>query len=621
MQVLIADLEGNDLLPGLRNLWCLGVIDAKTKEEVLYADQPGYPTIDEGLKRLQEADRVVFHNGLGYDYLALLKLYGRPLRFDQVWDSLIVSQMLCPERGSHALAAWGETFKFPKGDWKDFSAWHPEMGKYCLQDCRITLRIYRVLQSKLRKWLDKGFDLRPAIEVEHKVGLVIRLQEQHGFRLDVKKAQELEVELRAELMELEDELQKVFLPMFKPNKGKWDYQTCTWRSVEVTTPKVGNKTRGVTKGAPYCKVDIQPFNPGSRTQCVVRLTKLGWQPDKFTPAGQPSVDEAVLKDLHYPESKPLSRYFDLTKQLGQLADGDNAWLKLVNAKGYVHGRVNTVGARTNRMTHFAPNMAQVSKKDKRMREVWLPDVGHVLVGCDASGLELRMLGHDLAHFDGGTYAQAVVYGKSSEGTDAHTRAMKATGLFSRDNTKTLTYAFLYGSGNPNLGSIVISDLMEAGKAIPKVQPAALGKRVRDRMEEGIDGLKTLVAICKRRTKEVGYLKGLDGRPIMSTSQHSALNTRLQSSGAIVMKYALAIFHFELLVKEGWVEDHYFINDESVIAYCANVHDEAQMSCEPSKAERIGQLFADSIRIAGERLGLRCELAGEFAIGANWKETH
>ena len=64
-------------------------------------------------------------------------------------------------------------------------------------------------------------------------------------------------------------------------------------------------------------------------------------------------------------------------------------------RGRVHGSVNGIGARTNRMSHFAPNMAQV---DKEMREVWLPDAGEKLVGCDAEGLELRTtIDHD-GHF-------------------------------------------------------------------------------------------------------------------------------------------------------------------------------------------------------------------------------
>ena len=66
-------------------------------------------------------------------------------------------------------------------------------------------------------------------------------------------------------------------------------------------------------------------------------------------------------------------------------------------KGLVHGRVITNGAVTGRMTHMKPNMAQIpnsgSPYGPECRQCWTVDEGNVLVGCDASGLELRMLAH------------------------------------------------------------------------------------------------------------------------------------------------------------------------------------------------------------------------------------
>lgn len=107
MNVLIADLEADGLLDTITKHWCLSVGDPKTEEITCYADQPGYPPLSEGYARLATADRVVFHNGLGYDLHAINMIVPNTLRFEQVYDTLVLSKMLFPDRRSHALAAWG----------------------------------------------------------------------------------------------------------------------------------------------------------------------------------------------------------------------------------------------------------------------------------------------------------------------------------------------------------------------------------------------------------------------------------------------------------------------------------------------------------------------------------
>ena len=74
--------------------------------------------------------------------------------------------------------------------------------------------------------------------------------------------------------------------------------------------------------------------------------------------------------------------------------------------------------------------------------------GYKLVGCDASGLELRMLAHYLAFYDGGEYAKTVIEG------DIHSLNQEAAGLETRDQAKTFIYAFLYGAGDAKIGEIV-----------------------------------------------------------------------------------------------------------------------------------------------------------------------
>ena len=50
------------------------------------------------------------------------------------------------------------------------------------------------------------------------------------------------------------------------------------------------------------------------------------------------------------------------KRLGQLSDGEQAYLKL-NKKGKIYGKVITNGAVTGRCTHHSPNLHNAFQKD------------------------------------------------------------------------------------------------------------------------------------------------------------------------------------------------------------------------------------------------------------------
>lgn len=614
MIVEICDCETDGLLPTMTRMWTLQVGRAGTEEVTIYADQPGFPPLKEGMERLKKADRLVFHNGMGFDIHAVNKVFPGAIQVGQIWDTLVAARLLNPEEKLNSLDDWGQRLECLKGKYTgDFQSFTEELVTYARQDIVVTRKLYELLEPQLRDW-------GQSVWIENMTAYVIALQEQNGFRLNLEKAQALEADLRGELAQIEAELQEIFPPIWVPKKTK---------GTALFIPKVGTPTgKGETvKDAPFTRVTYQMFNAASRTQIAQRfIRKYRWKPTKFTDKGAPAIDEEVVSGLPFPEAKAILRYLRVEKQLGQLVDGKNGWLKLVKPDGRVYGRVNPNGAGTGRMSHFKPNMAQVDKKDLRMRECWEARPGWKLVGCDAEGLEARMLGHYLARFDGGSFSDRVVNGDKSKGTDVHTVNLNALkrvlmagtswiGLASRDGAKTYLYAMMYGAGDPKLGKTIVDDMREKGIAIPKgINLRRLGQESKKKLAKGMVGIDKLVEAVKKKAKEVGYLIGLDGRQIFVRSEHSAFNFLLQGGGAIVMKMALIIFHFELAPSNGWVYWRDF-------AYCANVHDEVQTECKPEIAEDLGKTFAQAIAMAGERLNVRCPLAGAFDIGNNWKDTH
>ena len=301
-----------------------------------------------------------------------------------------------------------------------------------------------------------------------------------------------------------------------------------------------------------------------------------------------ATDKAKLKEF----AELVKEYLTVQKRVAQI----ESWLEVVGSDGRVHGRVITNGAVTGRMTHMKPNMAQIpnsgSPYGPECRQCWTVEEGNVLVGCDASGLELRMLAH---YMRDDAYVKTVCEGSSKDGTDVHTINQKAAGLQTRDQAKTFIYGWLYGAGAAKVGQIVGGSAKDGQKLIDaflKGTPAI--KRLRD---------KVSVYASK------GYVPGLDGRKIWVRSEHAALNSLLQGAGAIVMKKALVIFDGKIKANK-W--------DVKLVA---NVHDEFQFECSPEIADTVGKAAVESIREAGVAYNLRCPLDGEYKSGANWRMTH
>lgn len=120
---------------------------------------------------------------------------------------------------------------------------------------------------------------------------------------------------------------------------------------------------------------------------------------------------------------------------------------------------------------------------------------------------------------------------------------------------------------------------------------------------------------KRKLLEMarGHLVGLDGRLLKVRSSHAALNTLLQSAGAIQMKKALCILD-ESLQRDGLVPGTHY-------EFIVNVHDELGLEVDEDKAEHVGKAARDAIRLAGEFFNFRCPLDGQYEIGPNWAACH
>ena len=572
---IVFDIEADGLHPN--NVWCIVAKELDGKIHTFDNTQ-----IEEGIKFLQEADTLIGHNIIGYDIPVLEKLYGAKFNC-KIEDTLVMSRLFNPVReNGHALKAWGWRVGLLKQEQpEDFDSYTPEMLEYCIQDVKLNEAVYNYL-------IKEGKIFNPdSVKLEHDVAKIMKEQENTGFFFNTKQAMELLAELKAKQLAVEDEVHNTFKPKLVDDKLVTPYVKKDGAlSKRGLTDEEYDTCMTQNNFEPFMRQKLVDFNLGSRKQIGEYLIDFGWKPVKFTPTGQPIVDEGTLKKIeHIREAKLIADFLLYQKRIAQVT----SWIDELK-DDRVHGSVIPNGTITGRMTHRNPNMAQVpnagSPYGKECRSCWTVPEGYKLVGIDASGLELRMLAH---YMDDPDYIEEVING------DIHTTNQNLAGLKTRDQAKTFIYALVYGAGDAKIGSV-------AGGGIKK------GKELKQTFFKNLPSLRTLKDKVQKAS-ERGFLKGLDGRKIYVRSQHAALNTLLQGGGAIVMKKAMCILQ-EL------------INLNTLDAkFVANIHDEWQIQVKESQAEAVGRLGVEAIEKASKHFNMRCPLTGEYKIGDNWYETH
>jgi DNA polymerase I len=597
----VFDLETNGLYDEVTTIHCLVLHDLNRDQTFTY----GPDSIAAGLEHLATADVLIGQNILFYDIPVIRKLYPfYTFAAARIIDTLITTRLIWPKeklydmdteqytqvppklRGSASLKAWGYRLSDYKISFKDFKEYSEEMLAYCIQDVNVTTQLFKHTQKQTCS--------EAALKLEHDFALAIEKQIRSGFPFDVDACLDLVDDLRTKQATLEADLKELFPP----------------KKIEtIFVPKVNNAGRGYVKGQPFTKVMHEEFNPGSRQQIVDRLqTKYGWVPEKSTEKGNPILDDDVLSALPYPEAKPLAEYMLIKKRLGQIADGNNAWLKLVNDEtGCMHGDVVTNGCITGRCAHRNPNMGQVpagySEYGKECRGLFHAPDGWTLIGVDAKALELRCLAGYLAHWDDGEYARVV----TDESIDIHTYNQEMFGVATRDIAKRLLYGLLYGCGALKAGTII--DPNEKDELVLR----KLGSTAMNSFMQGIPALKALKDRIAHNIAKREYLIGLDGRPLFCRSDFKGLNVLLQSSGALIMKQVVIELHNKMY-DLGYIYGHNWQQH-------AMIHDEVQVSCPPAMVDTLTSVALEAFPSSQQFFDFQCPIHGDAHVGYSWDQTH
>ena len=416
------------------------------------------------------------------------------------------------------------------------------------------------------------------VVLEHDVAKILTQQEIHGWYFDSIAAWKLASSLRKELEQtiavLRNRHPYVAGPEF--------------------TPKRNNGPAGYVKDATFTRLKETSTTSRDHISWILQ-TFHGWKPTTLTPTGKPIVDEVTLKAAVLDGitiAEDFLKCLDITKKLGMISEGTNAWLKLCTTANRVHHHCS-VATNTHRASHRKPNLSQVPSEHD-YRKLFKASPGQVMVGADLSGIELRMLADSLFKYDEGRYADILLNG------DIHQVNADKIGI-SRRECKTVQYAFLYGAGDIKIGQSFDSSLNDRAAK-------SKGKEIREAFVSAIDGLAELLKAIKEEASS-GRIQSIDGRYILVDSPHKALNYRLQSGAGVVAKRWLVINQHNI----------------KQLGLCASqlafIHDEIQFECNPDHATDLSASLVLSSAEAGEYYKLRVPITAEAKIGDNWAEVH
>lgn len=598
------------------------------------------------IERIPDESFVYTWNGAAFDLPLIQKLWGIDLveifkskNITHV-DGYILSKLLFNDRKSHSLESYAqEYFKEGKLEVDYDTCPLPKLSAYCEVDCILTIKVIDRLIKEVRK-MGAGTAFKTPLKLEQHVARLIKEQELHGFRFDVSSALVLarKVEIAMELLEREAEEWLPTMPLppsAVKHPPKIQFKKDGTLSLAITryiqeycggsfvsgggTDSWVAEVNGKCYKLPITEplITERKLTLSNQTDLKKYLLEQGWKPTIWNTkkvAGRTVETSPRLTDPVSKEPCP-----NLTKILSpEKSDLITRWLTCRSRKniirsdkgtglvyktsdgiaglaetGIIHHSADTLGTPTGRFIHRdIVNIPRVgSVLGKEVRSLFIPREGMVMVGWDASSLEACMEAHYVYPFDS-DYADEIMDG------DIHTKNQLALGLPDRATAKTFKYAITYGAQPPRLASSLSVPLNTA-------------KEWYDSFWKNNEGLRKLKAAIEKDWESKGkkYITGLDGRWLLTRSQHSLLNTKLQGGGAIIMKYALVIAHKRIT--------ELYPEAKALIRY----HDEEQWECPLDIAEEVGKIGVQSITDAAQVLGLNVPLTGEYKVGNSWAETH
>ena len=344
------------------------------------------------------------------------------------------------------------------------------------------------------------------------------------------------------------------------------------------------------------------FNINSTQQLATILyDKLQIADGKKTKTGR-STDAETLEKIDHPIARRVLEYRELSKLKNTYVDALPRHVR----DGRIHTTFAQAVAATGRLSSIDPNLQNIpirSEDGKRIRSCFVAKPGHVLLSCDYSQIELRVLAH---YCESGPLVESYLRGE-----DIHRRtAGEVFGVVPalvtgemRRAAKAINFGIVYGMGAFRLAN-------ELG--IPRAKAAAYIEGYFARYPQ----VRGYMESAHARARELGYSETLFGRkrPIAglnapnqadrAAAERVAVNTPIQGTAADIIKLAMIAVDRQLR--------------GTTTTMLLQVHDELVFELPEDSVSEVAPRLAAAMEGVCQ---LRVPLRVEWGFGRTWASAH
>jgi DNA polymerase-1 len=351
-----------------------------------------------------------------------------------------------------------------------------------------------------------------------------------------------------------------------------------------------------------------PFNINSTKQLgAVLFDELGLPVARRTRTGY-STDVGVLEGLRdkHPIVETILEYRQLEKIKGTYVDALPA---LIHPRtGRVHTSFNQAGTSTGRLSSSDPNLQNIpvrSELGRRVRGAFVAPPGRVLLGCDYSQVELRLL----AHFS--QDANMLAAFERDEDVHASTAAtvydvpLAEVTREQRGLAKSINFGLMYGMSGYGLASRTELSVSEADEFITTYFQRFSG--VKEYLDQTIATARErgyVETVLGRRRYFPELMSGQANQGLQRAAERAAVNMPIQGSAADIIKLAMIELHRRLRERDG----------EAFMVL--QVHDELVLEVPEDELDAVRDLVVETMENA-YRLSVRLRV--DVSIGKNWME--
>ena len=351
----------------------------------------------------------------------------------------------------------------------------------------------------------------------------------------------------------------------------------------------------------------EEFNINSPKQLgVILFEKLGLTPIKKTKTGYSTTHSILekLKDVH-PIIPLVMEYRTYQKLKSTYIDG---LFDIINkTSNRIHTSLNQTVTVTGRLSSSNPNLQTIPVRlpfGRKIRKVFVPSEGNILIGADYSQIELRVLAHM-------SNDEKLVYAYNND-IDIH--KLTASQVFNKDidditkeersMAKTVNFGIVYGMSDHGLSEELKISRKEAQLYIENYLSNYSG--VKDYMDKIVDDCKTnhfVTTILNRKR----YINEINDKNFFKRqfAERTAKNTPIQGSAADIIK--IAMIKTNNALKKSNLKSKLILQ----------IHDELIIDVVVDELEQVKKILKESMENAYK---LNVPLIVELKEGISWYET-